>query len=156
MLCALLCFAACDNKFIATSGTKGLDEWHDVPAKPLSSSEITVLAIQQRYTTGSFGYETFVNESCVGDYVYNYGYVLSECASTSASTSLRYDWCGAGDDGMVYFNMVRYNSVNCVGTPSWNFTYSVSAACDKVNAKKPICIPTTEGWLSYGLKQHST
>jgi hypothetical protein len=124
-------------------------------AAVVSEEQWSVQSLQQRFTVGSFGYETFVNHTCVDEYVYIYGYGLGECSSTSASTSLRYDWCGVGDDGFVYFNMVRYNSINCVGIPSWNFTYSVSQSCNTANARKPLCTGDVNGWRSYGLKQHS-
>ena len=133
-----------DNKVV-----HGADE-------PLSSSEISVLSTLERFSVGSFGYETFVNNTCVDEYVYVYGYSLGECSSTSASTSLRYDWCGLGNNNIIYFNMVRFNNINCAGTPSWNFTYHVSQDCDTANGRKPICIADVEGWKSYGLKQHST
>jgi hypothetical protein len=153
----LLCLAACNDKFRKASGTKDFDLLNVVSNRALFSSEISMLAIQERYTTGSFGYETYVNNTCAGDFVYIYGYVLNECSSTSASTSLRYDWCGVGADGeTTYFNMVRFNNEACAGAPSWNYTYPVSAGCDSANARKPLCVPETQGWVSYGLKQHST
>ena len=152
MVGELLNFAACHDTMIVSTN---VPKHADVHETPLSTSQLSHLAIQERFTTGSFGYETYVNSSCTGDYVYVYGYVLNECSSTSSSTSLRYDWCGISNDGVVYFNIVRYNSVNCVGTPSWNYTYPISQDCDHINARKPLCVPDTEGWIAYGLKQHS-
>jgi hypothetical protein len=156
----LFLLVACFDKHLANSAIDDIvDNFQlpdNIPNKPLLSSEISVLSFDERYTSGSFGYESYVDTTCDGEYVYIYGYVLSQCSSTSSSTSVKYDWCGIGSDGDVYFNMVRYNNINCVGVPSWNYTYTSHMGCDTANARKPICVPDIEGWKSYGLKQHST
>ena len=140
----------CDNR-VAEPITDFRLIWSD----PLPASHISQLSIQERHRNGSFGYETYVNKSCVDEYIYVYGYVLNECSSTSSSTSLRYDWCGHGDDGKIYFNLVRFNNIKCAGAPSSNFTYSDSENCDIINGRKPICVADTEAWTSYDLRQHS-
>lgn len=115
------------------------------------------LSSQNHTSYGSFGYENYPSGSdCEGSISYVYGFALGECSSTGASSSLRYMWCGRDSSGDVLFNLVRYNTIDCGGAPSWNHTYTVSRECDTAAHRRPICLDEVEGWKSYNLRQHST